>query len=134
MPTLTIKTRGGRTTRQKQTLMRCIKEAALEAFHKEDNGLYIWLEEYNTENSLLPKEEEDCIIVQSFSFGGRSQTDKDRFYRLAADKLSAAGEPADNLIIVLADPPLGNWGIAGKNASAFFAGEQPQPQETEVLL
>lgn len=120
MPSLTIKTRAGRTVQQKQTLMRCLREALLEAFEKGDSGCYVWLEEYAADHCLLPEGEADCIAVQVFCFGGRSQQAKDRFYRLAAQKLDSAGEKTENLVITVADPALGDWGLSGQNAQTFL--------------
>ena len=121
MPVITVKVRQGRTPEQKHALMTAIRDALFEAFQKKDS-LYVWLEEYDAGRCLLPGDEENCIIVQAFCFAGRCQCKKDAFYRLAAEKLEAAGEKTHNLVMVLSDPPLGDWGIAGKSAVDLLGG------------
>lgn len=122
MPSLTVKVRAGRAPAQKQALLRALKEALLEAFPK-SGGWYIWLEEYGPDDCLLPEEEENAIVVQTFCFAGRSKMEKDALFRLSAEHLAAAGENPDSLVMVLSDPCLDNWGITGQSAAAFFSDD-----------
>lgn len=102
--------------------MRAFKEAFSESIHNHENGLYIWLDEYDESNSLLFEHEQESIVVQIFCFAGRSGKEKDTFFRLCAEKLSAAGEDTNGLVMFISDIGMTDWCIAGENAEAFFSG------------
>jgi phenylpyruvate tautomerase PptA (4-oxalocrotonate tautomerase family) len=53
------------------------------------------------------------VLVEITMFPGRSKEAKRRLFKGVTDRLGALGIPASDVLIVLEEPPLGNWGLGG---------------------
>ena len=51
--------------------------------------------------------------IECTQFPGRSLEAKKRLYRLLVDRLEALGTPRRDVVIVLHEPPIENWGVHG---------------------
>lgn len=112
MPSIVIRALAGRSAEQKNKLLLAVRSAVDEAFdRKGKGGCYLWLEEYSPENCLLPSGEEETVVVNMYCFAGRSAAQKARLYELMAGNFRSVNESADDLLLIISDPPDENWGL-----------------------
>ncbi len=73
---------------------------------------------------IPPAKTDQCTIIEVTAFKGRSMEAKKRLYEtIAANLGKAPGIAGDDIMIVLHEPPLENWGIrGGKPASEVNLG------------
>jgi phenylpyruvate tautomerase PptA (4-oxalocrotonate tautomerase family) len=92
-----------------------IHESLVKNFKIPDN-------DYNHRIIKLSKEEfihserksDKCIFIEMYIFPGRSKEAKRKLYNEIFMKMESHGIKQNDLIIVLNEPPLYNWGMNGK--------------------
>ena len=80
--------------------------------------------EHDPENfEIRPGASERYTLIEITAFPGRSATAKRCLYEAIVHNLETAGVPADDISVVLHEPPMENWGIrGGKPASEVDLG------------
>jgi phenylpyruvate tautomerase PptA (4-oxalocrotonate tautomerase family) len=96
----------------------------VEAFGIPDDDRTQRLVEHERDNfEIEPGRSEKYTLVEITAFPGRSHSAKRALYRAIVRNLAEAGVPADDITIVLHEPPLANWGIrGGKSADEVDLG------------
>jgi phenylpyruvate tautomerase PptA (4-oxalocrotonate tautomerase family) len=116
MPLVHVHLRAGRAAPQRQAILDALHAAFVEALkipQKDRNQL---VHEYAPEHFEAGYGPE-AVFVEATVFPGRSIDAKRRLYRLIVDGLAAAGVARDQVLIVLHEPPMENWGIRGGQAA-----------------
>jgi phenylpyruvate tautomerase PptA (4-oxalocrotonate tautomerase family) len=116
MPLVHVHLRAGRTAAQKQTLLDALHAAFVEALKIPATDRNQLVHEYAPEH-FEARYGPDAVFVEATVFPGRSLDAKRKLYRLIVDGLAAAGVAKDQVLIVLHEPPLENWGIRGGQAA-----------------
>lgn len=81
------------------------------------------LVEHERANVVVPPQRSDrYTIVTVTTFAGRSAATKRRLYELIVANLVNEGVPADDVLIVVHEPEMANWGIAELPASEVDVG------------
>ena len=114
MPHVRIEVIAGRTPSEKRALMDAVHQLLMEALKIPDWDNNQRLLEYPADCYDLPP---GCTAKRTYIectlFPGRSLEAKKRLYQLLVDRLEGLGTPRRDVIIVLHEPPMENWGIHG---------------------
>jgi phenylpyruvate tautomerase PptA (4-oxalocrotonate tautomerase family) len=114
MPLVTITLRPGRTPEQKLALMQAVHTSLVEAFKIPAWDFNQRILELRPEDFHIPANKSALYtIVEMTVFPGRSLAAKRQLYQSVAARLEALGIPKDDVVLVLHEPPLDNWGIRG---------------------
>lgn len=114
MPLTSIDIREGRTSSEKQQLVQAVHEALVEALKIPDGDRKYRLREYAPEAFWMPPgKSERYTIVEISLFPGRSLEAKRRLYRALVRNLGTLGTAPDDVLVVLHEPPMENWGVKG---------------------
>ena len=115
----------GKSEAYKNALMDGVHDALVEAIKIPDSDRFQRLYELNKSSFEFPENKTDKVtLIEITMFRGRSIESKKELYRLINDKLSEnPGIDGNDIVIVLLEPPLENWGIrGGKPASEVDLG------------
>ena len=116
MPIVKINMQKGFSPKYKKTVLDCVHSGLMEAIGIEDWDRFQRILEYEPENFEKPEGKTDhFMIIEITLFPGRTTEQKKRIIEIVTSKLVGALsiEPSD-IFILLSDPPLENWGMAGK--------------------
>lgn len=114
MPLVRIEVLKGRTAPQRQRLLDAVHAALVEAFGIPEDDRTQRLVEHDPENfEIDPGHSEKYTLVEITAFPGRSPSAKRALYKALVRNLGEAGVPADDVFIVMHEPPMENWGIRG---------------------
>ena len=116
MPLVHVHLRAGRTATQKQAILDALHVAFVEALKIPATDRNQLVHEYSPEH-FESRYGPDSVFVEATVFAGRSLDAKRKLYRLIVEGLAAAGVAKDQVLIVLHEPPLENWGIRGGQAA-----------------
>lgn len=95
----------------------------IEAQVPEDDRQIRYLEHKPEHFAVPPGKSENYTIVEILLFPGRSVEAKRRLYQSIVSRFGRLGIAPADIFIVLAEPPLENWGIrGGKPASEVDLG------------
>lgn len=115
MPVLTISMCKGRTPYQKARLKNAVCTALQETFCKADNSYSIRMMEFTPEDFFLPPPKtQGYLLFEVDCFPGREESQKNQFYQSILAGLQEIGEDPEQALILIREPPLENWGYAGK--------------------
>jgi 4-oxalocrotonate tautomerase family enzyme len=119
MPLVKVNMLKGKDSNYKKTLLDCIHNGMVEALGIEDWDRFQRIIEYEKNDYEMPSfKSDDFIIIELTLFPGRTKEQKNKAIETITgkinEKLSIA--PGD-VFIVIEEPPLDNWGIAGKQKS-----------------
>ena len=105
----------GKSEQYKKSIMDGVHNALIEAIKIPDWNRFQKLYELDEENFEVPeKYSENAIIIGITLFKGRSFEAKKKLYSLITDNLAASpGIKKEDVMIVLHEVPLENWGING---------------------
>ena len=119
MPLVRIDILEGRPTAERKQLLEAVHAALVDAFRIPDDDRTQILTEHPPEAFEIPPGHSDrYTLVQITAFPGRSARAKRALYEAIVRRLEDAGVPADDVFIVLQQPPLENWGIRGGQSAA----------------
>ena len=123
MPFARIEVIAGRTPAEKRALLDAVHESLLEVLKipARDNNQRIVeyaAEDYDRPPSCTAKR----TYIEITMFPGRSVDAKRRLYQVLVDRLEALGTPRKDVVIVLHEPAMVNFGIAGRPASEIDLG------------
>jgi phenylpyruvate tautomerase PptA (4-oxalocrotonate tautomerase family) len=114
MPLIRVQIREGWSPADKAGLLDAIHAAAVEALRIPDEDRTQTLTEHPAEAFEIPPGKGDRFtLVEITMFAGRSLDAKRRLYRAVVRNLGGLGIPPSDVLIILHDVPLENWGIRG---------------------
>jgi phenylpyruvate tautomerase PptA (4-oxalocrotonate tautomerase family) len=124
MPFTRIEVIEGRTPAEKRALLDAVHQSVVHALKVPDSDNNQRLLEYPADCYDVPP---GCTTKRTFIecclFPGRSREAKKTLYRLLVDRLVALGTPARDVVVVLHEPPMENWGVhGGRPASEVAVG------------
>lgn len=100
-----------------------IHESLVEAFKIPDQDYNHQIIEFEKENYLYSKNKtEKYILIEMYIFPGRSKKAKKMLYEKIVNKLAELKITPKDIIIVLNEPPLENWGLSGKSGEEAEIG------------
>ncbi|MGL6197381.1 MAG: tautomerase family protein [Lachnospiraceae bacterium] len=111
MPIVNIQISAGRSREEKQGLMAGIKLALIEVLGLSEESCYIYLDEFEPENSIIPTGKHQNMTIKISCFAGRSVDKKQEIFSRLAEHLKKNGQPDEQLVMVICDPDRDNWGI-----------------------
>lgn len=106
----------GRTPEEKRALVEAVRAALSEALKAPHEDPVVRLAEYPREQFTLPypdRHSDRYAFVEVTMFAGRSMDAKRRLYDAIVRRLTALNVPANDVLIVLHEPPMENWGVDG---------------------
>ena len=114
MPHVRIEVIAGRTSAEKRALLDAVHQSLMETLKVPDWDNNQRLLEYPADCYDLPP---GCTAKRTYIecaiFPGRSLAAKRRLYARLVDRLEALGTPRRDVVIVIREPPLENWGVHG---------------------
>jgi phenylpyruvate tautomerase PptA (4-oxalocrotonate tautomerase family) len=114
MPLIRVEIREGWSPAEKAGLLDAIHAAAAEALRIPDEDRTQILTEHPADAFEIPPGKGDRFtLVEVTMFAGRSPDAKRRLYRAVVTNLGRLGIPPSDVLIVLHEVPLENWGIRG---------------------
>jgi phenylpyruvate tautomerase PptA (4-oxalocrotonate tautomerase family) len=114
MPLVRIEVLKGRNASERKQLLDAVHDALVEAFGVPGNDRTQRLIEHDPENfEIDPGHSERYTLVEVTAFPGRSNDAKRALYATIVRKLEAIGTPPKDVLVVLHEPPMQNWGIRG---------------------
>ena len=114
MPLIRVETREGWSSAEKARLLDAVHAAAVEALRIPDEDRTQILTEHPAEAFEIPPGKGNRFTqVEITMFAGRSLDAKRRPYRAVVTNLGRLGIPSSDVLIVLHEVPLENWGIRG---------------------
>jgi phenylpyruvate tautomerase PptA (4-oxalocrotonate tautomerase family) len=114
MPLIRIEIREGWSRAEKSRLLDAIHAAAVEALQIPDEDRTQILTEHPADAfEFPPGRGERFTLVEVTMFAGRSLDAKRRLYRAVVRHLGRLGIPPSDVLIVLNEVLLDNWGIRG---------------------
>jgi phenylpyruvate tautomerase PptA (4-oxalocrotonate tautomerase family) len=118
MPLVKIETRRWMTPEIKQAALDAVHEALVIAFKVPDHDRNQRIIEYAPEDFEGSSGRGKCFtIITIDAFAGRSLEAKRKLYQELAARLGVAGIPPTDLIVVVHDVPIENWGMRGGQAA-----------------
>jgi phenylpyruvate tautomerase PptA (4-oxalocrotonate tautomerase family) len=116
----------GRTTNEKRELVDAVRAALSESLQAPREDPLVRLVEYSADQLSLPypdRHSERFTLVDVTMFAGRSINTKRRLYEAIVGRLSDLGVPRQDILIVIHEPAMHNWGVdGGKPASEVELG------------
>ena len=123
MPIARIEVLRSRPDAEIQAMMQAVYEAQREALKVPEDDRQIRYVEHKREHFPIPPgKTENYTIIEISIFPGRSLEAKRNLYRGIFQRFEKLGIQASDLIVILNEPPLENWGIRGLPASEVDLG------------
>lgn len=118
MPLVRIEVLEGRSVSETRGLLGAVHEALIEAFAIPDDDRTQRVVEHDRDHfEIPPGRSEKYTLVEITAFPGRSVEAKRALYRAIVRNLGGIGVPADDVSIVIHEPPMENWGIRGGHSA-----------------
>jgi phenylpyruvate tautomerase PptA (4-oxalocrotonate tautomerase family) len=111
----------GRSSEAKRGLVEAVTRALSEALQAPAEDPSVRLVEYPASQFLIPypdRHSDRYALVEITMFAGRSTDTKRRLYQEVIAALEPFDIPADDVLIVLHEPPMHNWGVNGGIAAS----------------
>ena len=119
MPFAKIEVRRPRPEPEVQALIEAVYQAQREALQVPEGDRQIRYIEHRPEHFAVPPGQgENFTFVEILLFPGRSLAAKKRLYASIVRRFGEIGIDASDIVIVLQEPPLDNWGIRGGQAAS----------------
>jgi phenylpyruvate tautomerase PptA (4-oxalocrotonate tautomerase family) len=123
MPIAKIEVLRSRPTAEIQAMMQALYEAQREALKVPEDDRQIRYVEHKREHFPIPPgKTENYTIVEISIFPGRSLEAKRNLYKGIFQRFEKLGIQATDLIVILNEPPMDNYGIRGLPASEVEIG------------
>lgn len=115
MPLVRVEIFKGKNNAYKKALLDGIHEALVASFHIPDHDRMQRLYELDPDKfEIAPSKTDQCTLIEITAFPGRSLQAKKDLYRAIVTNLGKSpGIDGNDIMIVLHEPPLDNWGIRG---------------------
>lgn len=107
----------GKSQEYKKAVLDCVHDGLRQALQIEDWDRFQRIAEYDREDFEIPSfKSDDFMIIELTIFPGRTKEQKRNTIQAITENLNQRLNIAPtDVFIVIADPPLENWGIGGKN-------------------
>lgn len=124
MPLVKVSLLRGKSKEDKKALLDAIHAALIAAFKIPENDRNQRIFEFEPENFEIPEgKTSNYILIEMDVFPGRSMEAKRKLYRTIVQNLRELNIQASDVLIVLNEPQLDNWGVrGGVPASAIDLG------------
>lgn len=123
MPIVKIEVCRPRPAAEVAALIEAVYQAQLEALKLPEDDKQIRYVEHKPEHFPIPPGKTgNYTFVEYQMFPGRSLEAKRKLYRGIVERFGALGIQPRDIMIVLHEPPLDNWGIRGLPASEIDLG------------
>lgn len=123
MPIAKIEVLRNRPTVEIQAMMQAVCDAQCEALKVPENDRTVRYVEHKREHFPIPPgKTENYTIVEINIFPGRSLEAKRNLYKGIFQRFEKLGIQASDLIVILNEPAMENWGICGLPASEVEIG------------
>jgi phenylpyruvate tautomerase PptA (4-oxalocrotonate tautomerase family) len=106
----------GRSSAEKRGMVDAIRSALSGALQAPADDPSVRLIDYPAPQFSIPfpdQHSDRYAFVEVTMFAGRSLDTKRRLYQDIVSALEPFGVPADDILIVLHEPPMSNWGVHG---------------------
>ena len=114
MPLVKVSLLKGKPKEEKKALIDAIHAALVEAFNIPENDRNQRIFEFEPENFELPEgKTSNYILIEMDVFPGRSIEAKRKLYENIVLNLQRHNIQAGDILIVLNEPQLDNWGVRG---------------------
>lgn len=114
MPIARIEARRNRSATEVQALIEAVYQAQREALNVPEHDRQIRYIEHKPEHFAVPPgKSENYTFVEIIMFPGRSVEAKRNLYRSFVRRFGELGIEPSDVLVVLHEPPLENWGIRG---------------------
>ena len=116
MPLVKINLHKGKCAEYKKTVFDCVLQGLFEALGISDWDRFQRIIEFDRADFEAPAEKSDnFMIIELTLFPGRTKEQKKAAIEIITAKLVEALSIApENIFIIISEPPLENWGMAGK--------------------
>ena len=116
MPLVKINMLKGKAAEYKKTVFDCVHQGLMEGLGISDWDRFQRIIEFERADFEAPAEKSDnFMIIELTIFPGRTKEQKKAAIEIITAKLVAALSIApEDVFIIIAEPPLENWGMAGK--------------------
>lgn len=123
MPEARIEVRCDRSPEEVQAVIEAVYQAQLEALRLPTGDRLIRCVVHAPELFTVPPgKTTNYTLVEYRLFPGRSPEAKRRLYESIVRRLGTLGVTPADILIVIQEPPLENWGIGGRPASGLDLG------------
>ena len=114
MPLVTVTMMKGRSAEFKKAILDIIHASLVRAFKIPDHDRNQRIIEIDVDNYEYPKGKSNHFMaIEMTIFPGRSIEAKRLLYQEIVNGLKAIDIPGEDILIILNEPPLENWGIRG---------------------
>lgn len=114
MPSVTLHMIKGRAPEERKALLDAVHAALVESFRIPENDRFQRVLQYEPGDFEFPPEKSDKFLFVELSvFPGRSLEAKRGLYKGIVDSLEALGMDRGDVMILLHEPPMENWGLRG---------------------
>jgi phenylpyruvate tautomerase PptA (4-oxalocrotonate tautomerase family) len=114
MPLVKVSLLKGKSKEEKKALLDAVHAALIEAFKIPENDRNQRIFEFEPENFGLPEgKTSNYILIEMDVFPGRSIEAKRKLYETIVLNLQRHNIQASDILIVLNEPQLDNWGVRG---------------------
>jgi phenylpyruvate tautomerase PptA (4-oxalocrotonate tautomerase family) len=118
MPLVRIEILEGRSVDERRQLLQAVHEALVEAFDIPEDDRTQRIVEHDPVNfEIPPGSSERYTLIEITAFPGRSRDAKAALYEAIVRRLGDVGVEANDVSIVLHEPPMEDWGIRGGRAA-----------------
>ncbi len=114
MPLVKISLLKGKSKEEKEALLDAVHAALIETFKIPENDRNQRIFEFEPENFEIPEgKTSNYTLIEMDVFPGRSIEAKRRLYQTIVQNLKRHNIQASDVLIVLNEPHLDNWGVRG---------------------
>lgn len=114
MPLVTIVMMKGKSRAHKHSILEAVHQSLVLAFKIPDHDRNQRIIEIEPDNFEYPEgKTKDFITIEMTVFPGRSLQAKRQLYKEIANRLETLGIKGNDILMILSEPPLDNWGIRG---------------------
>lgn len=113
MPLVTIVMIKGKSKEFKSAILDAVHDSLVTAFKIPEHDRNQRIIEIEPDNFEGPAGKENLVTIEMTIFPGRSFQAKKALYKEIASGLHKLDINGDDLLIILNEPPLENWGIRG---------------------
>ena len=116
MPLVKINLLKGKTAEYNKTIFDCVHQGLIEALGISDWDRFQRIIEFDRSDFEVPAEKSDnFMIIELTIFPGRTKEQKKAAIEIITSKLvNELSIAPEDVFIIINEPPLENWGMAGK--------------------
>lgn len=93
-------------------LMAAVRRAMIEVLRIPPDDPLVRLTVYPRDQVLAPARTKE-VTVHVTMFSGRTEATKNRLYAAIATRFADLGVPRENVLVIVHDVPVANWGVGG---------------------